>query len=299
MFTNAKPFLLYALSSIHAGSGSEIGIVDLPVQREKHTGFPKIESSSLKGSIRSAFAEAVEASGDPDNKKKLENVFGSDPDNSDTQAGAIALADARIILFPVKSISGVFAWVTCPLVLERFNQELFMYSDNPTTLPVPEENVVSSNVLIVGEGKIVLEEYTFPVKIDKEANELAERLQAWIFDGFKVNLKDRLVVLSNDDFSDFVKLSTEINARIKINPETGTVDKEKGALWYEENVPPETVFYSFLFTGKVRKNKDNNILLNSEDDVLAFMKNSELFPGVFQLGGNSTLGKGLLRHIWI
>lgn len=53
MYTKVKPFLLHAISSVHPGSGSEVGLVDLPIQREKHTGFPKIESSSLKGAIRS------------------------------------------------------------------------------------------------------------------------------------------------------------------------------------------------------------------------------------------------------
>ena len=41
MFTKAKPFLLYAVSSVHAGSGGEVGLVDLPIQREQHTGFRK------------------------------------------------------------------------------------------------------------------------------------------------------------------------------------------------------------------------------------------------------------------
>lgn len=57
MFTYAKPFLLHAISSVHAGSGSELGIVDLPIQREKHTGFPKIESSTLKAPSAPTYME--------------------------------------------------------------------------------------------------------------------------------------------------------------------------------------------------------------------------------------------------
>ena len=41
MFKKAKPFFIKTLSSMHVGSGSDLGIIDLPIQREKHTGFPK------------------------------------------------------------------------------------------------------------------------------------------------------------------------------------------------------------------------------------------------------------------
>ena len=48
MFSVVKPLLLYGVTSVHAGSGSDLGVVDLPIQREQHTGYPKIEGSSLK-----------------------------------------------------------------------------------------------------------------------------------------------------------------------------------------------------------------------------------------------------------
>ncbi len=38
---------------LHMGTGTELGVVDLPIQREKHTGFPKGEASSIKGTFRS------------------------------------------------------------------------------------------------------------------------------------------------------------------------------------------------------------------------------------------------------
>ncbi len=59
MYSIIRPFLLHAVTSVHAGSGSEIGLVDLPIQREKHTGFPKIESSSLKGALRYHMTQAL------------------------------------------------------------------------------------------------------------------------------------------------------------------------------------------------------------------------------------------------
>ena len=57
MFQKSIPLFLVCESPLHAGSGSELGIIDLPIQRERHTNFPKIEGSSLKGCIREAFEE--------------------------------------------------------------------------------------------------------------------------------------------------------------------------------------------------------------------------------------------------
>ncbi|MGG3739068.1 type III-B CRISPR module RAMP protein Cmr4 [Aeribacillus pallidus] len=294
MYTLVRPFLLHAITSVHAGSGSEIGLVDLPIQREKHTGFPKIESSSLKGALR----YTIEAPLKPDEKKKFELIFGSskkEQNNNDTQSSAIALSDARILLFPVKSMRGVFAWITCPQVLKRFNDEMMLHQSNLEPLVVPGANTVSSERLIVANGNIVLEEYNFSVNITDEVKTLAEQLSSLVKKELYTDLRDRIVVLDDDDFTDFVKLSTEINARIKINQETGTVDN--GALWYEENVPPETIFYSFLYIGQIRGNGVEG--LKSAEDVEKFLVVEGRFPDVFQLGGNSTLGRGMLRRIWV
>jgi len=48
---------LVAETSIHAGSGESDGIIDLPVQRESHTGWPCLFGSAVKGALR-ATAEA-------------------------------------------------------------------------------------------------------------------------------------------------------------------------------------------------------------------------------------------------
>lgn len=295
MYTKSKPFLLHAITSVHAGSGSEIGLVDLPIQRERHTGFPKIESSSLKGAIRYTAEQRLQSE---EESKRFELVFGSAANqkgDNESQSSAIAFSDARVLLFPIKSMRGIFAWITCPKVLKRFNDEIFLNQAGLEPLPVPEPNSVSSKRLMVTDGQIVLEEYAFRAEESEEAMRLAEVLTGCLQQDLSVDVKERLVVLSDDDFRDFIHLSTEVNARIKINPETGVV--EDGALWYEENVPPETVFYSFLYIGKVRGSGAEG--MKTETDVENYLLDESLFPRVFQLGGNSTLGKGMLRKIWL
>ncbi|MBB6175196.1 CRISPR-associated protein Cmr4 [Anoxybacillus tengchongensis] len=293
MYSIVQPFLLHAVTSVHAGSGSEIGLVDLPIQREKHTGFPKIESSSLKGALR--YHMKLSANGNKDEEKKLEIIFGGEKsDENNTVASATALSDARILLFPVKSMRGVFAWVTCPQVIQRWNYEMSMHKKDALALPVPKENTCSTTKLLVGKSELVLEEYTFSVQVDENTKAIAQRIEQWLGAHVCIPVVDRLVVLSDDDFADFVQLSTEVNARIKINDETGTVDE--GALWYEENVPPETIFYSFLYVGNPRK-KDERV--KDAEQIHTYLVAERKFPEVFQLGGNSTLGRGMMRTIWL
>jgi len=77
MYTKVKPFLLHAITSVHPGSGSEVGLVDLPIQREQHTGFPKIESSSLKGALRYTVSNLLK---DRKGERKIRTWFyGSEP----------------------------------------------------------------------------------------------------------------------------------------------------------------------------------------------------------------------------
>ena len=123
MFKQAKIFYIHTITPMHVGSGSDLGIVDMPIQREGHTNFPKIEGSSLKGSMREAFESKGKT--DVDVLIKTYMSFGYDesnapsavrqafPEKSDKEfAGALGFSDARILLFPVKSAKGIFAWAT-------------------------------------------------------------------------------------------------------------------------------------------------------------------------------------------
>ena len=80
--------------------------------------------------------------------------------------GALGFTDARLLLFPVKSVSGVFGWITCPAVLERLKHDLSICQPSITlNFSLPAKNQApSGSDLIVGENQIVLEEYTFKVQ---------------------------------------------------------------------------------------------------------------------------------------
>ncbi len=92
--------------------------------------------------------------------------------------------------------------------MKRFNYECAIYQNEHIQLPVPKENTCSSNKLQIENGThIVLEEYAYEVEVDEKTKQLAETLEAILFSNQNEGyLKDRLVVLTDDDFTDFVKL---------------------------------------------------------------------------------------------
>src|SRR3990172_983710 len=110
----AKLLLIHALSPLHAGTGQGVGVIDLPIAREKATQIPFLPGSTLKGVFRDACTDPTLRT----------NVFGPDSGNPDQHAGAVAFTDARLLLLPVRSLMGVFAWVTSPLLLRRLSRDV-------------------------------------------------------------------------------------------------------------------------------------------------------------------------------
>ena len=57
--TSKTLLFIHTLTRLHPGSGTALGVVDLPVQRERHTQWPLIPGSSLKGILRDACRESI------------------------------------------------------------------------------------------------------------------------------------------------------------------------------------------------------------------------------------------------
>ncbi|HOK34158.1 MAG TPA: type III-B CRISPR module RAMP protein Cmr4 [Fervidobacterium sp.] len=298
MYKKFQPFFLIVETPLHAGSGSELGVLDLPIQRERYTNFPKIEGSSLKGAIREAF-ETTQNGADI-----ISLVFG--PEDGDIYAGAIGFTDAKVLCFPVKSLRGVFAWVTCPMVLNRFIEDMHMSGqeeliDNWDLSNVT--NTVSKGSQALISDKIVLEEFTFQVRESDMTTKIANALSEFVFPGdavyayWKEKMKKDLVILSDEDFEDFVSTSTEVITRTRISNETGTV--ETGALWTEEFLPQDTILYSIAMATPVRAepSKKKELLGDTSDEeaekVIEFFKKG--LPRVINIGGDQTIGKGIVR----
>ena len=290
MFRLAKPIFIRTITPLHAGSGQDLGIVDLPIQRERHTSYPKIEGSGLKGAIREVFRE--EANNDKTKERKINLVFGAD-NKENSQAGAIGFTDARLLLFPVKSMKGVFGYITSHDILMRFLQDMKIAKLDNIDFVIPIVNsgkcvVANKDFIALNNENVILEEYTF--KIEGEVNSIAEKLAEIT----KIkSIKDRLIILSDDDFKDFVNLSTEVITRTEINPKTGIV--VDGALFTEEYLPAESVMYSLVLASPVFKKNKEDLSIKNETDVMNYF--NEIIPSVIQVGGNATIGKGIVEII--
>lgn len=306
MFKKAEPLFIYAETSTRVGSGSELGYVDLPIQREKHSGFPKIEASSLKGSLRSVFESDAKL------KEMVKYTFG--PEDGDLYAGGLGFIDGRILLFPVKSAKGIFAWVTCPYILSRFKEEMRICSENIIEAledieSIKPNSVTSATTLKVkdrkGEGVVILDEYRFDVKEDDGLTQFSKWLANALFPNidvygvFKEKMKKDIMVISDDAFRDFTELSTEVVTRTRIDPNKGVV--MKGHLFNEEYVPENTVFYSFALASSLfgmsnnRKKELFNVEKSDEDIILNYFIEGMGRHDVIQIGGNATIGKGIVR----
>jgi len=323
MYQTAKPLFFRTETPLHAGSGSDLGHIDLPIQREKHTDLPNIQSSSLKGAFRQNLEQNVTTDED---KIGVHLAFGYDDDGKDKfpqkvkdffknpedndYSGSLAFTDARLLLFPIKSFKGVYALATCPLIIEKIVKEL-NFVCNPAIVSVPtttkidvasERIAVANKDFLAMNDKVILEEYAITLESDTNNNSaktLAQKLETLL--GITNNeLQNHLVVLPNEVFRDFTRLSTEVITRTKIDNATGTV--QSGALFTEEYLPAESYLYTIVAAsnvfqtnaGKEKRKKDfPSLQLETDAQVMTFFKDKS--KDVMQIGGSSTLGKGIVK----
>src|SRR6266516_808758 len=124
MITATKTLYLYVETPLHAGVGSGLSSIDLPIQRERTTQYPMIQGSGIKGKLRSIAEDMEERREEPFNDDQLVAImFGPKKDGSE-HAGALIAGDARILLFPVRSLNGVFAYTTSYDALNRFMRDV-------------------------------------------------------------------------------------------------------------------------------------------------------------------------------
>src|SRR5450631_1528256 len=104
----AQLTFIHALSPLHAGIGQGAGVIDLPIAREKATGIPFLPGSSTKGALRTRCTQDQQL-------EQYKEIFGSEPSEvQEMRTGSVQFTDQRLLLLPVRSIAGTFAWVTSP-----------------------------------------------------------------------------------------------------------------------------------------------------------------------------------------
>ena len=279
---------LYTRTPLHVGCGTSVDVVDLPIMRERITKFPVIPGSSLKGVLLQAAREQFEngtharsKDGLPAEAKLLFGAIEKEGDTHNSNAGCVQIMEAKLLAFPVRSLAGCFAWITCPAVLERYKR------DTGATFEVPQpekDQVITGSDLKAGDH-VVLEEYALAIEPGKSISAVAAALKDSTQDPlWTANLEKRLAIVHDENFQHFVTTCTEVVTRVKIDPRTRTVDG--GALFNQENVPCEALFYSVLSVLAPRRpagEGDANTLLTS------LLENNP----TLQIGGDETTGHGL------
>ncbi len=301
MYERATLMFLYANSPVHFGAGVSLGAVDLPVQRERHTGYPMAQGSGLKGALRHHVERANGAGRD-----RVKWVFGPDGGEARDHAGAVAFGDGRLLLFPVRSLTGTFAYCTSTVALSRLRRDLELAAvDAPWQAPADPKGrcLVAPDSKVASGGKVVVEDFDVVAASSAEVGAIAR----WIaeralpsspgFQHFRDRVATHLAVLHDDLFKHLTQLATVVEPHVKIDDETGNAAGT--AFFYAEHLPPDSLLWSLV--GIARPHAPRQALaevselgLAAADDVERFLRR-QLDDKAVQAGAEATTGRGLMH----
>lgn len=274
--------VFYAVSPIHAGSGASLAAVDLPIQRERHTNWPHIQASGVKGAMRAHYRDFA-----GDKKDEINFLFGSDTQDGwdkekENIPGAVSVSDAKLLAFPVRSNIAPFVWITCPAILKRLSNDLsftgFEKIEGIEGLSLNDESALCLAGAL--KGKVVLEDMVVDVAEQAIQNPIPKAFPK----------TEKLLLVSDKAYKYAVESCTEIQTHIKIDSKTGTADGT--ALWYQELLPADSVLYSVVYFS--RSAFDH---IPQAENVRDHIQN--VIKDFIQIGGDETLGRGICKINWI
>jgi CRISPR-associated protein Cmr4 len=295
------------VTPLHVGCGHDVGVVDLPVIRERTTGYPYAPGSGIRGSVREVFergAGSAAAEGEP--TSMVEALFGplTSDGESEPASGCVAVHDAKLLLFPVRSDCEVFLWLTCPFALDRFAREAQVFGAEGgvelakvTATKVGEEEFLGT----CAASSVYLEEFVYQPATGEGIEAAKTALASWS-DRLAKHLSrpemaGRIVVVSDRSFGHFVHHATQVQQHVRLTAEKVVAD---GALFSVEAVPPETIFYGFFGTTQVRSKAwlDKKLELDVDARLKAGLLGAGKTTAVLTLGGDEGTGLGVTRLVW-
>ena len=284
---------LYAETPVHAGADSSLGALDLPIQREITTGFPIIKAESLKGALRERFRPPRENAG----RERWRAIFGAEPPAAGSRAGdlkpgSLRVHEAQLVAFPAPTLTRTFAWVTSPLARARLDRKARLAG---VTVKAPDGTGAAVGLdgpecLSAGKGqaRFVLGPYTVTARHDPAAERWANRLAGIALPGidemafFKQKLSTDLYVCSDELLGAISRDCAPVATRIQLaTGEDGITPRKtvQHGPFQSEYLPAESLLAALLEC-------DNDAHLNYVCDTLN--------DTILRLGGDETLGKGLL-----
>ena len=244
-------YKIKCLTNLHVGSGDlNYNIVDNEVERDPVTGYPVIHASGLKGALREHFSNKNDIAFD------VTDVFGQESGSDKIKAGSYKFLDARLLARPMRT------------------------SGQESSVMVVSERSVNDFIRLMNDFGVTkfgaeLLNVEFPKGVNFLSNVSNARVEAEttgaipqnamnILNGLKDLIGDKIAVVK--DFNDY---DLPVVARNCLE------DGESKNLWYEEIVPHDSVFYTFIIT------PDNKMELD--------------FADIIQIGGNASIGCGFTK----
>ncbi|WP_150245260.1 type III-B CRISPR module RAMP protein Cmr4 [Nocardiopsis quinghaiensis] len=286
---------LYTESPLHAGAADAEGSLNLPIQRESTTGYPVVWGQSLKGALRAAGYDAGWGQG------SLDRVFGKavqrdgEPGVNPT-AGLLTVGDAQLVALPVPTLRRTFAWATSSVALSRLSRK-YTRTGLPGEIPdVPD--IAHDRGVALDTEWTASDQVVGPCLVPMSRPTTAGGLENWaeriatdgIGDGsalayFADKFRTDMLLVGTSIMDQLLRECTEYAVRVQLNPDTKTV--EHGP-FTSEYLPTETLLATVL-TLRTPQGKD------TEHDAEHQRLLRKLFDGsVLQIGGDETLGKGLV-----
>jgi CRISPR-associated protein Cmr4 len=288
-----EPLLFQAITPVHVGSGQDVGLVDLPVIRERTTGHPFLPGSGIRGALRDRCEDKDAA--------LTRRLFGEDREGQDPSAGCLSFLDAHLLLFPVRSVPGPFVWITCPFLIDRYRRLVHELTGAEAVLTAPS-TPPGEDQYLGGSDQTYLEEYPFT----KASGE-------WSWNADLGGVAPARVVLVRDaDFLHFARHATIVRQRNRLSTAKTVLG---GNLFSVEMVPAETWFFGFVGATQERKNgpEEGETAEKKEplappallDKETASAKLRKLLTGQETgsethviLGGDESVGLGITKIFW-
>lgn len=291
MYQAQAALFLYTISPVHMGAGTAFGLIDSPIQRERHTEHPLFAGSGLKGAVRHRFGQLTEWKNDT----LLSRLFGPEGQSDNLHAGAVSFGDAQLLAFPVRCAKQGYVYITSPLALARAARLLALLGkkDFPALPAAPAEGEagVTAADLLSGE-RLHLEAFEYRAQQNASLQAIAQWLatnalpQNPAHQFFRNKLSQHLVLLPDDDFGYFVRNATVVEPHVKIDDDTGTA--KDGGLFYVENLPPESLLIAPLMASQERSGNAEKL----EAEAVLSQVSAGLDGQMVQIGGDASTGRG-------
>lgn len=318
--------LIHSLNPMHVGCGQGLGTIDRPLIRERTTDYPFIQSSTIKGAVK---ARAAERGWQTTDRALFEVCFGRDASpGSDPSQGALEFTDAAVLLFPVRSLAGTFAWITCVHVLARFHRWCSVMGTTNPIKALTSAAVAGLNGIgdpnAVGTGRTATMPSGVP-DLDGPVRFGSGAATKYLFEGRVLNpwpdvnhrmalaewaaafagqlypqgsedeqfwrgwFNSRVVVVSDDTFASMVRAATQVEANIAID-ETGVT--HEGSLRYTEFLPAETILFSCVSLDAQLKAEFERTRGGVGDPTMRY---TSLLAPEMQFGADESKGRGVAR----